>query len=105
MKHIATHNLKILDLLPVLFQPNVLSLSNHPSHIVPRLKFKALPDCHYLLVTLLRHFLGYVNNRGVMLIHVLNAFVIFEVPNLHIAFRHSYQDVLVRDRVDLCYSV
>ena len=103
--HIAAHNIDVFELFLVLVQPQLLTLSDDPSHIVPRLVLITLPDCHDLLLVLVGRGLRYIENGGVMLVHVLDALVVLQVPNLHIALRDRYQNVLVRNRIYLCHSV
>ncbi len=107
--HIAAHDIDVLELLLVLVQPQLLTLRDDPSHIVPRLVLKTLPDRHNLLLVLVRRGAGgglrYIENGRAMLVHVFYALVVLQVPNLHITLRDRYQNILVRNRIYLSHTV
>jgi hypothetical protein len=107
--HITAHDIDVFELLLVLVQPQLLALRDDPRHIVPRLVLKTLPDRHNLLLVLVRRGasggLRYIENGCAMLVHVFYALVVLKVPNLHITLRDRYQNVLVRNRINLCHAV
>jgi hypothetical protein len=80
-----------------------VAVGDGPSHIVPSLELKGLADSHDLLRVRLR--LGDVDYRAVVLVHVLDAFIVLQVPHFDVALRYGDQNIFIGDGVDGSYSV
>ena len=78
-------------------------LVNHVTcHVVPFLVLQRLTDSHDQLIILMGD--RTVDNERIVVVHILNTFVVLEIPNLDVALRQRHQDVLPWQGVDGCYS-
>ena len=84
--------------LPVFTELNVVLLRDLTSHIIPDFELKLLADSHHLLLVSFQ--LLYIHDQTAMLIHVFDALVVLEVPDLYVALAQRHQDVGSGNSVD-----
>lgn len=101
--NVAAENLQISQGLAILANVNLFLHGNAASRIVPNLELELLADGHDLLLVVL--VLLDVHDHTAVFVHVFDAFVIFQIPDFHIALGHRDEDVRFRHRVYLCHLV
>ena len=81
--NIAAKDLQISQSLAIFANVNLLLHGNAASCIVPHLELEPLADGHDLLLVIF--VLLNVHDHTAVLVHVFDAFVVFQIPHFHIA--------------------
>ena len=89
--NIAAEDLQISQSLAIFSNVNLFLHGNATSCIVPHLELKLLADGHDLLLVVL--VLLDVHDHTAVLVHIFDAFVVFQIPYFHIALGHGDEDV------------